>query len=67
MTSSDFGVKLEHLYQNMHILPKTSLLTPGVPMYGLIPWSDGIFFKEQLIYFNFGKTFVMIFHIAGSN
>ena len=113
-------VKLEHFYQNTHILPKTSHLTPrgayvwtyplewwyffrrtinmlqfkydfcydyfrfrgsnsyifikirifcqkrhiwppGVLMYGLTPWCDGIFFEELLICFNFSMTFVMIF------
>jgi len=54
-------IKLEHFYQNMHILPKTSRLPPGVLMYGLNPWRDVIFFKELLICFNFSMSFVMIF------
>ena len=29
-------------------------------MYGLTPWSDGIFFEELLICFNLSMTFVMI-------
>ena len=29
-------------------------------MYGLTPWSDGIFFEELLMCFNLSMTFVMI-------
>jgi hypothetical protein len=39
---------------------KRHIWPPGMPMYGLTPWGDGIFFKELLICFNFVMTFVMI-------
>jgi hypothetical protein len=29
-------------------------------MYGLAPWSDGVFFEELLIRFSFSMTFVVI-------
>ena len=34
-------------------------------MYGLTPWSDGIFFEELLICFNLSMTFVMIISDIG--
>ena len=34
-------------------------------MYGLTPWSDGIFFEEILLCFNFNMTFAMIIEDLG--
>ncbi len=51
---SDFFLQICIFYLTCDIWP------PGVPMYGLTPWSDGIFFEEQLIRFNFSMTYVMI-------
>ena len=59
--------KIEIFYQNMHIWPKTSYFTPGVPMNELTPCSDGIFFKEQLILFKLNILFLRLVKYRGSN
>ncbi len=56
---------MEHIYQNMHILPKMSHLTSRgayVWTYLLVGW---YFFEELFICFNFSMTFVMIFLDCG--
>ena len=49
-----FFIKKRIFWRKCHIWP------PGVLMYGLTPWGNGIYFEKLLICFNFNMTFAKI-------
>jgi len=56
----DFDVKLAHYFVKKRIFCiKHNIWPPGVSIYGLTPWGNGIYFEQLSICINFNMTFVI--------
>ena len=56
----DFDIKLAHCFVKKRIFCiKHNFWPPGVSIYGLTPWGNGIYFEQLLICINFNMTFVI--------